>query len=101
MGILASGTLPSGVQVSNVYMSFCNETIYVKSNSDFNIFEYTTCYKVFADPTKAGGPAARIPLQFIVPNTAYDQSAFKIAYAHLKTLYPDSVDYFPNDRVAQ
>ena len=101
MGIMASGTLPSGVQVNRVYMSFNNESVYVKSVPERGMYECTVCYKVFSDPTKAGGPAARIPIQIAVPETDFDQSVFKLIYAHHKSLYPQNVDYFPNETVGQ
>jgi hypothetical protein len=97
MGIIATGTLPSGVQVTRVYMSFNGESVYVKPVMGGRFFECTVCYKVFSDATKAGGAAARIPMQIVVPETDFDQSVFRLLYAHLKSLYPQSVDYLPNE----
>jgi hypothetical protein len=94
MGILASGTLPSGVQLSNVYMCFHDESIYVKSNPALQILEYTVCYKVFADPSKQGDCIVRVPFQLAVPIEKDSERAFDVVYNHLKSLYPGSIDVF-------
>jgi hypothetical protein len=92
MGILATGTLPSGVQLSNVYISFSDESIYVRPNDINGTIEYTICYKVFASPSKEGGYISRVPFQVAVPLEQDTKRAYDIVYDHLKTLWPDSTD---------
>jgi hypothetical protein len=92
MGILASGTLPSGIQLSNVYISFNNESIYVRPNTMNKTIEYTVCYKVFADPSKQGECLIRVPFQVGVPIGEDTGRAFDVVYTHLKSLWPGSID---------
>lgn len=92
MGILASGNLPCGIQLSNVYISFNDESIYVKPNELNGTIEYTICYKVFADPSRNGGHICRVPFQVGVPVEQDTKRAYEVIYDHLKTLWPDSVD---------
>ena len=92
MGILASGTLPSGVQLSNVYISFNDESIYVRPNDMNQTIEYTVCYKVFADPSKQGGSLCRVPMQVGVPIDEDTKRSYDVIYDHLKTLWPGSTD---------
>lgn len=93
MGILATGTLPSGVQLSNVYISFSDESIYIRPNEMNGTIEYTICYKVFADPSKQGGYISRVPFQVGVPLEQDTKRAYDVIYEHLKTLWPDSTDF--------
>ena len=91
MGIFATGTLPSGVQVSNVYISFNDETIYVRPGISGNI-EYTTYYKVFADSSKQGDFFIRVPLFLSIPKEQDTKRVFDLIYDHIKTLWPGSTD---------
>ena len=92
MGILASGTLPSGVQLSNVYISLNDESIYVRPNTMNGTIEYTSCYRVFSNPSKAGGCLIRVPFQVGVPVGQDTKKAYDVVYDHLKTLWPGSTD---------
>lgn len=92
MGILATGTLPSGVQLSNVYISFSDESIYVRPNDINGTVEYTICYKVFASPSKEGGHICRVPFQVAIPVEEDTKRAYDVIYVHLKSLWPGSTD---------
>ena len=97
MGILvANGTLPSGVQVSNVYMSFSDETIQVQSIPTANNFVFSTSYRVFADPSKVYGSNIRVPIRVIITQPEALSHPYTFLYQQLKTLYPDNTDWFEN-----
>lgn len=93
MGILASGALPCGVQLSNVYISLNDESIYVKPNHMNNTIEYTACYKVFGNQMKQG-PSVRVPFQVSVPVEEDTKRAYDVVYTHLKNVWPENIDIF-------
>ena len=98
MGILVSeGTLPSGVQVSNVYMSFAEETVGIQSVPTANTFLITACYRVFADPSKASGTNIRVPLSIVISGQDIDASIYGKLYDKLKTEYPNNLDSLDNN----
>lgn len=93
MGILvAQGTLPNGVQVSNVYMSFFQENIVIQSVPAANNFMITSSYRVFADPSKQQGSDIRVPLILVLSQDQVSSHPYTYLYAELKKLYPDSTD---------
>jgi len=97
MGILVTeGTLPSGIQVSNVYMSFADETVSVQSVPTANTFLVSVCYRVFADPSKASGTNIRIPMSVTLLESEIDASVYGKLYDKLKTDYPNSSDWQEN-----
>jgi hypothetical protein len=90
MGItVPQATLPSGINVSNVYMSFANEVIYISptSNSKNVINSY---YNVYKDSTKTLGTNIRIPICVIVDDISV--SVYTLLYDNLKQTYPGSTD---------
>lgn len=90
MGILVSeGTLPSGLPVSNVYMSFGNDVIYVYPMGN-NMYSVRGEYKVYKDETK--NPGTDIRIQFVVQAADITSGVFAILYEKLKETYPDSTD---------
>jgi hypothetical protein len=93
MGILATGALPSGVQLSNVYISFSDESIYVRPNDMNGTIEYTSCYRVFANPSREGGHICRVPFQVAIPVEQDTKRAYDVIYEHLKSLWPNSSDF--------
>lgn len=101
MGILASGTLPSGISVSNVYASFSDEIIMTRSIPNANTFAVSACYRVFSDPSKVNGSNIRAPIQVVLSNTQISDSVYSHLYAQLKTIFPDSTDYHENSVPAQ
>lgn len=90
MGIFVpEATLPMGVSLSNVYMSFSSESIYVSSGSgQYNINSY---YKVFKDETKIPDTNIRIPISASVDDIK-GHDVYSILYNELKTIYPGSQD---------
>lgn len=97
MGILViEGTLPSGIQVSNVYMSFSDETISVQSVPTANTFLVSGCYRVFADPSKSAGTNIRLPIQTVLSGTDINGSVYDKLYDKLKSDYPNNSEWHEN-----
>lgn len=91
MGILVTdGILPSGIPVSNIYMSFDSEVIYVSPKNADGIYTITANYKVFKDDTKQPNSDVRIPLAIQVNDISV--GVYTSLYENLKQIYPDSVD---------
>lgn len=91
MGILVNeGTLPSGLPVSNVYMSFGNDVIYVYPKSGNDMYTVRGEYKVYRDETKFPGTDIRIQTSTEVSDIS--TGVFQILYQKLKEEYPDSQD---------
>ena len=90
MGILVpEAILPMGVSLSNVYMSFSGENIYVSSGSgQYNIHAN---YKVFKDETKIPDTNIRIAISASLDDIK-DKDVYSILYTELKTIYPGSQD---------
>jgi hypothetical protein len=91
MGIIVTdGVLPSGVPVSNVYISFSSETVYVSSKNSIGLYTINAYYKVFKDNTKEPNSDIRIPLFTQVSDISV--GVFDSLYAELKKIYPNSTD---------
>jgi len=91
MGILVSDcVLPSGISVSNVYMSFDSEVIYVSPKSLDGRYTITANYKVYKDETKQPDTNIRIPLNVQVSDISV--GVYTSLYENLKQIYPSSVD---------
>jgi hypothetical protein len=91
MGILVSeGVLPSGIPVSNVYMSFDSEVIYVSPRNADGRYIITANYKIFKDDTKQPSSDVRLPLAIQVNDITV--GVFQSLYENLKQIYPSSVD---------
>jgi hypothetical protein len=93
MGILVSdGILPSGIPISNVYMSFSGSLVYVEPKTpDSNLYTVRAFCKVFKDQeSKCSQP----DITFQVVNQVSDisVSVFQSLYETLKQIYPSSVD---------
>jgi hypothetical protein len=93
MGILVSeATLPSGIQVSNVYMSFSDEPVYMSRLPDgYQVYSY---YKVWSNSLRDKPADIRILLTIKSPNA--DNSVHSILYDGLKQLYPNYTDHYNN-----
>jgi len=90
MGIIVpEATLPMGITLSNVYMSFSGEAIYVSSGS--GLYNINGIYKVFKDETKTPDTNIRIPISATI-NDIKDKDVYTILYTQLKTIYPGSQD---------
>jgi hypothetical protein len=90
MGILVpEATLPSGFTLSNVYMSFSGEPVYISPMGPgrCQIYSY---YKVWADVTK--GKPSDIRILLTVQGADSDLSAYTVLYDALKEQYPGSED---------
>ena len=91
MGILVSEcVLPSGIPVSNVYMSFDSEVIYVSPRSVDGRYTITANYKVYKDDTKQ--PATNIRIPFAIQVNDISVGVYTSLYENLKQVYPSSVD---------
>ena len=90
MGIIVTnGTLPSGIPISNVYMSFSEEPVYtVQQGENWRINSY---YNVFSDPSKSGGSNIRVNLVTTTSNIA-EGSPYYFLYDALKNVYPNNID---------
>jgi hypothetical protein len=93
MGILVSdGILPSGIPISNVYMSFSGSVVYVEPKSpDSNLYTVRAFCKVFKDQeSKCSQP----DITFAVINQMSDISVgvYQSLYENLKQNYPSSID---------
>jgi hypothetical protein len=90
MGILVpEASIPMGISLSNVYMSFTSENIYVCSGSGkYNINSY---YKIFKDQTKIPDTNIRIPISVTIDDIK-DRDVYSILYSELKTIYSGSQD---------
>jgi hypothetical protein len=89
MGILVpESVLPSGIAISNVYMSFTSETIYVRKNQ--TKYSISSWYRVYKDDTKQLDSNIRIPILCEVDDIS--QGVYEILYDKLKEHYPDSFD---------
>jgi hypothetical protein len=89
MGILVSeANLPMGVTLSNVYISFSGEVIYIiPRDGQYNISTY---YKIYKDETKQ--PDTNIRISINVQTSDISSSVYTSLYDNLKQIYPDSVD---------
>ena len=97
MGIFVpQATLPSGIQVSNVYMSFDTEVVYV-SKGQGNTFKINSYYKVFSNSTKSLQSNTRIPLAITTSNIF--TNAYQELYTNLKSTYPGSIDVQPSQQL--
>jgi hypothetical protein len=89
MGILVpEASLPMGITVSNVYMSFSGEVIYtVPMSGQYNVNTY---YNVYKDETKIPDTNIRISLAIQVSDISV--GVYTSLYENLKALYPGSTD---------
>jgi|688.fasta_scaffold814555_2 hypothetical protein len=92
MGVFVSdGVLPSGIPISNVYMSFSGSMVYVEPKNPNDLYTVRAFCKVFKDQeSKTSQP----DITFQVVNQVSDisVSVFQSLYETLKQIYPDSVD---------
>lgn len=90
MGILVPEcVLPSGIPISNVYMSFNSEVVYIGKGPDGS-YVVQSHYKVYKDETKQPDANIRIPLTVQVDDISV--GVFTYLYENLKQLYPNSID---------
>lgn len=87
--IIPEAVLPSQIKISNVYVSFSDEIIYVFSNNNES-WRINSHYKFFSDQTKSNGTNIRIPIE--VNTTNIEAGVYSILYQKIKEIYPDSID---------
>ena len=106
MGITVPlATLPSGIQLSNVYISFANEPVSIvpASINNFNPltdnnwkYQVNSYYSVFKDrlsaKTTRGSNLIRIPIG--VRLQIYPTNPHQVIYNKLKEIFPSSIDSF-------
>lgn len=91
MGLFVNnGTLPGGVTVNNVYMTFSDFPVYImpKGKGQYDIHGF---YSVYPDETSPR-TVRDTSIEFVVPVTDVSASLHSMLYAQLKTLYPDSTN---------
>lgn len=88
MGILVNtGILPDGIAVSNVYMSFRQEIIYVTPGITPK-FIIDCKYRVYPGADKKSSYEIRVPIQ--AETNDISQGVYTYLYNQLKSAYPDS-----------
>ena len=94
MGIFVeSATLPSGITVSNVYMSFSGEVVFTAQN--VGKWKVNSNYKVFRDKSK-GVCNIKIEISTVTPKI---DNPYTILYNYLKKVYPGAIDVFEPGQV--
>jgi len=95
MGIFVpSATLPSGITVSNVYMSFTGEAVYTAQVQDKgpNQWRIQSNYKVFKDQISARRGNSNIRINFATSVDIFEKNPYDLLYTALKQEYPGSTD---------
>jgi hypothetical protein len=99
MGILVPlATLPSGVTLQNVYMTFTGEVLYVTKTQN-GMFMVRSFYRIYKDYASRNGPSnIRVEVSVNVQNPT--DNPFGVLYDQLKLQYPGATDIFePNQTV--
>lgn len=90
MGILVKqGTLPDGFQVSNVYMCFREEVIYITRGKKpkYIIDSY---YKIYPNNDLKSSYDIRVPIQ--VHTNDISQGIYTYLYNEMNKFYPNSIN---------
>lgn len=91
MGIIVpEATLPSGIKVSNVYISFSGELVYVYPRNEGK-YTISSHYKVYTDSTKNLGSNIKIPISVLEDNIR-GRDVYSILYENLKKIYGGTMD---------
>ena len=89
MGLLVnSGTLPEGIPVNSVYMSFRDENINI-SPGGTNQWNINSHYKVYQGESKSDVSNIRIPIRVLTKDIT--RPVYDMLYEQLKCIYPDSI----------
>jgi hypothetical protein len=92
MGIFVSeGVLPSGIPISNVYMSFSGSVVYVEPKDPNDTYVVRCFCKVFKDQ-ESKAPQPDITFQVVNQVSDISVGVFQSLYENLKQMYPNSVD---------
>ena len=111
MGIFVpEAVLPSGIALSNVYMSFAGECIYTNQTPPgidprtnkprTEKYQINSFYNIYKDrqAAKTQGPS-NIRLNMTCPLVKIEDDPYTVLYNGLKTLYPSSVDIIEPSQV--
>ena len=93
MGIFVpTATLPSGITVSNVYMTFANEIVYIMQMNASGSYQVTSYCNVFSDrKTARSGTPSNIRFN-VTTKGSNVVCGYQALYNELKTRYPDALD---------
>jgi hypothetical protein len=92
MGIqVPNCTLPNGIEVSNVFMSFTGQTVTVQKDISGNAYSIVSNYRVYKDSTKTGPNIIVCPIM-IEGISNVSSSPYTYLYDSLKQTYQGSVD---------
>lgn len=90
MGIIVrKGTLPSGLTVGNVYMSFRREPVYVFSKGNGQ-YEIASSYNIFKERSASLPSETKFPLVFLTTNI--NTNVYNLLYSELKKIYTNYID---------
>ena len=111
MGIFVSeAVLPSGITLSNVYMSFSGECIYTNqvppgidpatNKPRTEKYQVNSFYNIYKDrqSAKTRGPS-NIRLNMVCPLAKITDDPYSVLYGALKSLYPSAVDVIEPSQV--
>lgn len=92
MGILVTeGVLPSGIPISNVYMSFSGSLVYIEPKNPDDRYIVRSFCKVFKDyQSKTSLPD--ITFQVILQVSDINTGVYNCLYTELKQMFPNSKD---------
>jgi len=94
MGIFVPEVItPSGFTLTNVYMSFFNQPMYLIPLGG-NLCRVSATYKIWVNETKTPDSSMKFPL--VLDNVSTD-NLFPSLYNALKTQYPGATDIITND----
>jgi hypothetical protein len=82
--------LPSGIPISNVYMSFSGSLVYVEPKNNDGMYFVRAFCKVFKDQTKSLDPD--ITFQVVTAVTDINLGAYNCLYGKLKEMFSNSED---------
>jgi len=102
MGIFVpTATLPSGITVNNVYMSFTNEVLYVMQSPDMScdLYQMTSYCNVFPS-RKAAKQGGQSNIRFNVTTKVSNLiCGYQALYTELKNMYPNALDVIEPSQV--
>jgi hypothetical protein len=91
MGIFVSeGVLPSGIPVSNVYMSFSGSIVYIEARNPSDMYIVRSFCKVFKDQESKLITQPDITFQVVVSVSNVNIGVFTCLYEKLKGMFPAS-----------
>jgi len=93
MGIFVSdGVLPSGIPISNVYMSFSGSLVYVEPKYQNYIYTVRAFCKVFKDQESKSTSQPDITFQVVNQVSDINVGVFACLYEKLKEMFPNNID---------